>query len=90
LGARAIGRQQTIAVAVSTLSSSPCSNLSDAPSKAVDRRFDRARYDALQTIAAFTGRLRNDIDLESVSNEITRTAVTAVRPASASVWLRGR
>ena len=82
---------QTIAVAVSTLVVFALFQpVRRSVQRAVDRRFDRARYDALQTIAVFTGRLRNDIDLESVSNEITRTAVTAVRPASASVWLRGR
>ena len=82
---------QTIAVAVSTLVVFALFQpVRRSVQRAVDRRFDRARYDALQTIAAFTGRLRNDIDLESVSDEITRTAVTAVRPASASVWLRGR
>ena len=82
---------QTIAVAISTLVVFALFQpVRRSVQRAVDRRFDRARYDALQTIAAFTGRLRNDIDLESVSNEITRTAVTAVRPASASVWLRGR
>ena len=57
--------------------------------RAVDRRFDRARYDADQTVRAFTGRLRNDVDLAAVTKEIVDTATTAVRPTSVTVWLRG-
>jgi hypothetical protein len=57
--------------------------------RAVDRRFDRARYDADRTIESLAGRLRDDLDLATVSLEIIRTADAAVRPASISVWLRG-
>jgi hypothetical protein len=57
--------------------------------RAVDRRFDRARYDADQTVRAFTGRLRHDVDLAAVSREIVDTATLAVRPSSVTVWLRG-
>ena len=56
---------------------------------AVDRRFDRARYDADQMVRAFAGRLRNDVDLAAVSAEIVDTATNAVRPTSVTVWLRG-
>jgi hypothetical protein len=57
--------------------------------RAIDRRFDRVRYDADQMVRTFAGRLRNDIDLGAVSQEIIDTATTAVRPATVTVWLRG-
>ena len=58
--------------------------------RAIDRRFDRARYDADKTVVAFTGRLRDDVDLAAVSQEIVSTATIAVRPTTATVWLRGK
>jgi hypothetical protein len=56
--------------------------------RAVDRRFDRARYDAQAVVAAFGGRLRDGLDLDSVADEIAATVNHTVRPASVSVWLR--
>ncbi len=57
--------------------------------RAVDRRFDRARYDADQTVRTFASRLRGNLDLGAVSAEILGTATSAVRPTAASIWLRG-
>jgi hypothetical protein len=54
----------------------------------VDRRFNRTRYDAEQTVAAFAGRLRDQVDFEQLRSEILATVNAAVEPASASVWLR--
>ena len=48
----------------------------------VDRRFDRARYDAEQIAAAFSVRLRHEVDMETVTGDLARTADTAVAPAS--------
>lgn len=80
---------QSIAVAVSTVVVfalfQPVRRLVQ---RAVDRRFDRARYDGQSTIASFAGRLRDDVDLGSVSDEITRTAISAVHPAGIALWLR--
>jgi hypothetical protein len=82
-------RGGTIAVAVSTLVVFVLFQpVRRGVQRAVDRRFDRARYDADQMVAAFAGRLRNDVDLQAVSQEIVTTATNAVRPASATVWLR--
>lgn len=55
---------------------------------AVDRRFDRARYDAQTVVAAFGGRLRDGLDLDAVADEIAAAVNQTVRPASVSVWLR--
>jgi hypothetical protein len=55
---------------------------------AVDRRFNRARYDAEQVVAAFRDRLRAEVGLEDVVVATRRCAAGAVQPARASLWLR--
>jgi hypothetical protein len=55
---------------------------------AVDRRFDRSRYDAARVVEGFSGRLRHELDLTTLGGEIERVAEETVRPASARVWLR--
>ncbi len=54
----------------------------------VDRRFNRSRYDAERTVAAFAGRLRDEVDLEQLRSEILSTVSAAVEPSSVSLWLR--
>ena len=55
---------------------------------AVDRRFNRARYDAQRTTDAFAGQLRNEVDLGKLRAALVDTVEEAVRPVSATVWLR--
>ena len=54
----------------------------------VDRRFDRARYDAERTTAAFSERLRNEVDLAAVAVDLDQTVRAAIAPTSVNVWLR--
>ena len=54
----------------------------------VDRRFNRTRYDAEQTVAAFADRLRDEVDLEQLRAEILATVSATVEPTSVSLWLR--
>ena len=56
--------------------------------RAVDRRFNRARYDAERTVAGFAGRVRDQLDLPTLTGELQRTSVAAVEPATSAVWLR--
>jgi hypothetical protein len=56
---------------------------------AIDRRFDRSHYDASQTVQALTARLRDDVDLERVENDVLSVVHRAFHPALASIWLRG-
>jgi hypothetical protein len=55
----------------------------------VDRRFNRARYDAERTVAAFTARLQDDVDLDTVRTDLLTAVHQALEPAHASVWLTG-
>jgi hypothetical protein len=54
----------------------------------VDRRFNRTRYDAERTVAAFAERLRDEVDLDAIRSEILATVGAAVEPSSVSLWLR--
>jgi hypothetical protein len=55
---------------------------------AVDRRFDRARYDAAQAVAAFAARLRNQVDLDEITAGLCDTVAATVAPGRVTVWLR--
>jgi hypothetical protein len=54
----------------------------------VDRRFNRRRYDATQTIAAFSGRLREQVDLDTLTAELLAVVDQTMQPTRASLWLR--
>lgn len=56
--------------------------------RTVDRRFDRARYDAQRLVDVFGERLRYDVDLGALRIALSATATDAVRPTSSTVWLR--
>lgn len=56
--------------------------------RAVDRRFDRARIDAERTSAAFSERLRDGIDIETVASDLDQTVRDALRPSTLALWLR--
>jgi hypothetical protein len=55
---------------------------------AVDRRFNRRHYDATKTIEGFSARLRNEVDLHTLSAEILTVVHRTMEPTTASLWLR--
>jgi hypothetical protein len=80
----------TVGVAASTLTAAALFNpLRVRVQRVVDRRFNRARYDAEETVAAFAARLRDAVDLDTVQTELLEVVQRAVEPASASVWIVG-
>jgi hypothetical protein len=80
-----------VAVTASTLAAAALFNpIRTAAQRLVDRRFNRAGYDAEVTIAAFSARLRDAVDLETVRTDLLAVVGRAVEPAHASVWLNQR
>jgi hypothetical protein len=79
----------SVAVAMSTLAAAALFNpLRRRVQHAVDRRFNRARYDAGQTVTAFAARLKDAVDLDSVRDDLAATVENALEPAHVSVWVR--
>ncbi len=80
---------QTLAVAASTLVAFALfAPLRRRVQRAVDRRFDRARYDGERVVTAFGERLRDRVDLASVEADIATTVHEALHPGSVAVWVR--
>jgi hypothetical protein len=54
----------------------------------VDRRFYRSRYDARQVIEAFSTTVRDQVDLDVLTDDLVTVVDDTMRPAHAAVWLR--
>jgi hypothetical protein len=79
----------TVAVAAATLAAAALFNpLRRRVQRVVDRRFNRARYDADQTVTAFAARLKDAVDLDSVRDDLAAVVEQALEPAHMSVWIR--
>jgi hypothetical protein len=85
-----VTRDQTLAVAASTLGALVVFQpLRRRVQHAVDRRFDRARYDGQRLADAFAVELRQQVDVGAAHGALIATARSAVQPQTATVWLRG-
>ena len=80
-----------VAVAGSTLAVAALFNpVRRRVQRAVDRRFNRTRYDADQTVAAFATRLKDAVDLDAVQDDLAGVVAHALEPAHISVWISRR
>ena len=77
-----------VAVAASTLAAAALFNpLRLRVQRIIDRRFNRARYDAEAIVAVFSTQLRRAVDLDTVSSELLQAVRSAVQPTHASLWV---
>jgi hypothetical protein len=91
LSRQVLSFKSPVAVAGSTLAAAALFNpLRRRVQRIVDRRFNRAHYDAEATVAAFAGRLRGSVDLASIQDELAATVDQAFEPTHISVWVTGR
>jgi len=80
-----------VAVAAATLAAAALfSPVRRRVQRAVDRRFNRARYDADRTVALFTAHLKDAVDLDSVRDDLASVVQRALEPAHVSVWISQR
>ena len=83
-------RKPTWAVAASTLAAAALfTPLRRRVQRAVDRRFNRARYDADRMVDAFAARLQEAVDLDTVRADLATVVRAALEPAQVSVWVSG-
>jgi hypothetical protein len=84
-----LGRSSSLVVAAATLAVAAAFQPARRRVQwVVDRRFNRHRYDAAQTIQAFSARLRQQVDLDSLAAELLAVVEHTVQPTQVSLWLR--
>jgi hypothetical protein len=78
-----------VAVAASTLAAAALfAPLRGRLQQVIDQHFNRTHYDAQATVAAFTGRLRDTIDIDSISGELVDAVEHTIAPKHTSIWIR--
>jgi hypothetical protein len=84
-----LGRDSSLVVAAATLAVAAAFQPARRRiQQGVDRRFNRRRHDAARTIATFSARLRNQVDLATLTGELLAVADQTMQPTQASLWLR--
>ena len=91
LATRVLSVKSPVAVAASTLAAAALFNpLRRRVQRAVDRRFNRARYDAEHTVAVFAAGLKDAVDLDTVREDLVGAVQAALEPAHVAVWITPR
>jgi hypothetical protein len=84
-----LGRESSLLVAGATLAVAAAFQPARRRiQQAVDRRFNRRRYDVAKTIEEFSTRLRDQIDLDTLSSEVLAVVDQTMEPTRVSLWLR--
>ena len=82
------GFRTPVAVAASTLAAAALfTPVRRRVQRLVDRRFNRARYDAETTVAAFADRLKDAVNLDAARDDLAKTVHQALEPAHLTVWV---
>ena len=85
------GSRKPVTVAAATLAAAALfSPVRRRVQRGVDRRFNRARYDADKTVVAFAVRLKDAVDLDTVQADLASAVQQALEPAHVSIWLAER
>jgi membrane-associated phospholipid phosphatase len=96
LATRVLSVHTPVAVAAATLAAATLAaaalfnRLRRRVQQLVDRRFNRSRYDADQTVAAFAARLKDEVDLDSVRDDLAAVIQQTLEPTHLSVWVSRR
>ena len=83
------GQENAFAVVISTLAIAALfMPLRRNIQNVIDRRLYRRKYDATQTLAAFSSRMRDEVDMDRLTGELVEVVMETMQPVHASLWLR--